>query len=47
MIKSIIDKIKHEYDISLIPFEKLTLTSDRKLDEIQSSLTARSLERKQ
>jgi len=38
MIKSIIDKIKHEYDISLIPFEKLTLTSDRKLDEIQSSL---------
>ena len=41
MIKSIIDKIKTVYDISLIPFEKLTLTSDRKLEEIQSSIGSR------
>jgi hypothetical protein len=41
MIKSMIDKINAEYDISVIPFEKLTLTSTRDFDLIQSSIRQR------
>ncbi len=45
MITALIDKItaeirniKTKYDISLIPFEKLTLKSDRTVDAIESSI---------